>query len=188
MGILQIEVCQKADELGRVRYFRMDFGAVIPKLKEIIDQDSDFAPDFDRYFNALKNIQNRAENGKESKREREDREHAEELYEDLNKIYASRIDMFNTGKLTEDKPKRKKTMAKFPKNRSIIARIKALAAVYDDDTIKNSFIVVCDDTLKGELNPQNIIRYFLSYDKEGECYNVVEYGIAKFQIDYSCGR
>ena len=191
MGLLQVATSQKLDSPGRVRYFRMNFRGVIGKLPEIIDQESDNAEDFKRYFKALANIQERAERGKESKREREDREHAEEIYNSLNGVYWERIDMFNAGRLTGEKPERVKTKIQLPKDNSIIEKLKSLSSKYDDGTICDSFTVLCDEFLigaKAVSKVDNLVKYFLTYKPEIDSFSIVDLYITKFQKNYSQGR
>lgn len=191
MGMLRVETCQKSDSPGRVRYFRMDFKGVVEKLPEIIDKDKETAEEFFRYFKALANLQIRADKGKESRRERKDREHAEELYNLLNETYWNRIDMFNAGKLTEEKPDRIKTKIRLAKDRTTITKLIALSAKYDDDTIRGSFVVLCDDFLmesKATRKVENLLKYFLAYRQEEDAFSVVNLYITKFQKSYSRSR
>lgn len=188
MGMLGVETGPKFGCLGRVRYFRMNFKGVVERLPEIIDQESGNAEDFEKYFKALSQLQERAKKGMESKREREDREHAEELYNSLNRVYWERIDMFNAGRLTGEKPERVKTKIQLPKDNSIIEMLKLLSRIYDDGTICDSFIVLCDEFLKGTKavrKVDNLIKYFLAYKTETDSFSVVNLYITKFQKDYS---
>lgn len=191
MGMLWVETCQKSDSPGRVRYFWMNFNGVVQRLPEIIDQESDAANSFNRYFKALANLQIRAERGKESKREREAREHAEELYNLLNQTYWDRIDMFNAGNLTGEAPDRIKVKTQLAQERSTFAKLIALSAKYDDETITKSFIVLCDDFLKGSKaarKVENLLKYFLTYRQDEDVFSVVNLYITKFQKSYSRSR
>lgn len=191
MGMLQIETCQKSDSPGRVRYFRMDFKGVVEKLPEIIDQDKETAEEFCRYFKALANLQIRADKGKESRREREDREHAEELYNLLNSTYWDRIDMFNAGDLTEEEPDNIKVKTQLAKDRTTVIKLIALSAKYEDETICRSFIALCDDFLKGSKatrKVENLLKYFLTYKPDEDVFSVVNLYITKFQKTYSKRR
>lgn len=191
MGMLQTETCQKSDSPGRVRYFRMNFQRVVEKLPEIIDQERDTASEFNRYFKALANLQIRADKGKESRRERKDRERTEELYSSLNKIYWDRIDMYNAGKLTEEEPERLKVKTQLARDRNSISKLTTLSAKYDDDTICRSFIALCDDFLKetkATRKIENLLKYFLTYQPEGDAFSVVNLYITKFQKNYSKPR
>lgn len=191
MGMLRVETSQKSDSPGRVRYFLMNFRGVVERLPEIIDQESDTADDFNRYFKALANLQVRADRGKESKREREAREHAEELYELLNETYLERIDMFNAGKLTDEAPDRIKVKTRLAQDRTIFAKLIALSAKYDDETICNSFIVLCDDFLKkskATRKVENLLKYFLTHRPDEDVFSVVNLYLTKFQKSYSRSR
>lgn len=191
MNILRVSTCQKSDSQGRVRYFRMDFKGVVERLHEIIDQESEAASSFERYFKALANLQIRADKGKESRREREDREHAEELYKLLNKTYWDRIDMFNAGELTEEVPDRIKTKTQLTKDRTAITKLIALSAKYEDETICRSFAVLCDEFLKeskAARKVENLLKYFLTYREDGDVFSVVNLYITKFQKSYSRSR
>lgn len=191
MGMLQVATCQKSDSPGRVRYFRMDFKGVVNKLPEIIDQERESAEDFCRYFKALANLQNRADKGKESRREREDREHAEELYNRLNNTYWDRIDMFNAGHLTEEEPDSIKVKTQLAKDRTTITKLTELSAKYEDETICRSFIALCDDFLKGSKatrKVENLLKYFLTYRQDEDVFSVVNLYITKFQKAYSKRR
>ncbi len=188
MGILQIATCQKSDSPGRVRYFLMNFEEVNNRLPEIIDQDSEDAKDFSNYFKALSRLQIRAENGKETQRERDSAERAESLYNQLNEMFWRRIEMYNSGELTDEKPDRKKVKTELPKDKSVLEKLKELSARYDEDTICHSFTVLCDEFLKGSKamrNVDNLIKYFLTFKPEMNAFSIVNKYIAKFQKYYS---
>lgn len=191
MGMLRVETCQKSDSPGRVRYFRMDFKGVVEKLPEIINQDKETAEEFCRYFKALANRQIRADKGKESRRERDDRKHAEELYNLLNATYWNRIDMFNAGGLTGEVPDHIKVKTQLAQERTTFAKLIALSAKYDDETISKSFIVLCDDFLKGSKatrKVENLLKYFLTYRQDEDAFSIVNLYITKFQKSYSRSR
>lgn len=191
MGMLRVETCQKSDSPGRVRYFKMDFKGVVEKLPEIIDQEKEIAEEFYRYFKALANIQIRADKGKESRREREDRKHAEELYNLLNETYWDRIDMFNAGNLTEEYPDKIRVKTRLTKDRAAITKLIALSAKYDDETISRSFMVLCDDFLKeskATRKVENLLKYFLAYRQDEDAFSVVNLYITKYQKSYFRSR
>lgn len=188
MGILLTKTLPKADSPGRVRYFIMNFGAVVERLPEIIDQSSKNVADFRKYFKALARLQERADKGKASTREIEDKEKAEELYQALNEVYWERIDMYNYGELTETKPTRIKTKTELPKDKITMKRLGILSARYELGTIRNSFIALCDDFLQGGRamkNVGNLIKYYLSYKPETDSFGVMEKYLSKFQKYYS---
>lgn len=188
MGILQVATCQKSDSPGRVRYFLMDFEEVNKRLPEIIDQGSDDAKDFSSYFKSLSRLQVRTENGKETQRERDSAERAESLYNHLNEIFWRRIEMYNSGELTDEKPDRKKVKTELPKDKSVFEKLKELSARYEDSTICNSFVVLCDEFLigaKATRKVDNLIKYFLTFKPEMNAFSVVDKYIAKFQKYYS---
>lgn len=191
MGILQVATMQKSDSPGRVRYFRVNFAEIVERLPEIIDQENGDAGAFKRYFKALANCQSRADKGKQTSREREDRTHAEQLYNALNNAYWNRIDMYNNGELTKEKPERLKTKTALTKDKSVINHLQKISERYDDETIKMAFIVLCDEFLKGEKaasNIGNLIKFYLTYKQETDSFNVVDRCIGKFQKDYSRPR
>ena len=191
MGMLQVETYNKTDSPGRTRYFRMDFNGVVEKLPEIIDQDKEAAKEFYLYFKTLAKLQIRADKGTESRREREDREHAEALYKRLNEIYWERIDKYNAGTLTGGKPEWLKVKIQLAQDRTTFTKLSALSAKYDDNTIIGSFIVLCDDFLKeskAARKVENLLKYFLTYKSEEDAFSVVNLYITKFQKRYSQPR
>lgn len=187
MDILQVTTGRKEHGSGKVTYYRMNFRGVVKRLNEIVDQDSEIAKDFNIYFKALANLQDRAEKGKESKREKSDREHAEELYDDLNHVYWNRIDMYNGGELTEKVPKTKKSKTQLTKDRDVIEKLQSLSGRYNDFTIHNSFTALCDAYLiedDSSANVDNLIKYFLSYKPEKDKFGVFDKYLAIFQKEY----
>lgn len=192
MGILSFETRQKPNEVGRTRFFRMNFDKCSQKLSEIIDtSNSDVTKVFKRYFDALARAQAKIDKGlqpKETYQDRNNREKVDSLYKALCSVYKCRIEMYNRGELTDSEPQQKKDYTALVMNGKIKSSLLMLAGRYDVETCKNAFTAFCDDVLvykdKYKNNP-DILAYFLTYDKVYDSFKIVDMCIAYFQKNYS---
>ena len=190
IGILTTETRQKPNEVGRTKYYRMNFAEVVKRLPEIIDCNHESAKSFKAYFNALARMQTKAERGKLQPSVSEQRTdiNSTNLYNTLVETYKQRIARYNAGQVTADIPIRKKTPTQLTRNRSINNRLGMLSKRYNEASVKMAFIAYCDAILTGKDNVKavhNIMTYFLTYDEVEDCFTVVDAFLAYFQQNYS---
>ena len=90
------------------------------------------------------------------------------LLEAMVKCWNERVEMYNNGILTGEKPKRLRVYAcgLVPNvgEKKLIAKLRNN---FNDEVIKRAFIVQADKTLKEEISPKHILSYFLTY-KDGD--------------------
>ena len=102
----------------------------------------------------------------------------EALFRRLVDQWNERVEMFNNGKLTGEKPSRTKVyVATFAATKNAKILMGKLRVKYADETIVNAFLVFADEILKGRIKPpKNVLLYFLTcnegdFDVVNNCYN-----------------
>jgi hypothetical protein len=106
----------------------------------------------------------------------------EPLLNILNETYSNRVNMYNNGDLTTEKPKRTKNAAALvctPKSKKQFA---TLMGIYDNDSINAAFIAYTDALLTEKFKTDKILPYFLTYD-EGE-FVVVDRYLEYYTLKY----
>lgn len=89
----------------------------------------------------------------------------ESLLNILNSVWEERVEMYNNGELTSNKPKRAKlvsTLVCKPTTKKVLAN---LQNVYNDTDIRYAFVAYADDLLRGNTKTDKILPYFLTYDE-----------------------
>lgn len=170
MGFLSTEM--RTNEIGKYRYFFMDFAKVCNRLPEIVDKDSDFSATFGAYFQALAGAQRKA---LEAEREST----ASELYTLLNDTYKSRVKAYN------ERHERKRDYTQLARNKAVNKAIEHIAKHYDNNTIEGAFIAYCDDWLRGNIEPENPIIHFATYDPKNNSFPTFEAYLIEFQSAYT---
>lgn len=174
------------------RSFYVDF-SVLSKEKVL---QKLFSPGSETYTTMLSQFQKLAQEQKvhvkqsRSQRKREASIEAKRISE-LNEVqrvmdivWSERIEMYNDGMLTEERPKRKRVVTKLHKSKPSKELIRKLLTSYEIDDIKNAFIAYVDDLLKGNVTTSHIVPYFLKYEK-GD-FPVFGKYLDLFATKYSC--
>ena len=169
MGFLTTEM--RTNEQGSYRYFFMDFAKVCERLNEIVDKESDFSATFGAYFQALAGVQRLAV---EAEREST----ANELYNLLNDTYKNRVRFYNR------KAERKHNITQLARNKATDAALLRLAKRYDNDTIEGAFIAYCDSWLKCDIDPDNPIIHFATYNPKNNDFPTFDVYLIEYQTSY----
>lgn len=119
---------------------------------------------------------------KQLKEEKAKLEAVDSLMPQLNRTYAERVQMFNEGKLTEEKPERAKNSAALVCNLQSKKALSKLLQVYDEASIDGSFLAYTDDLLKGQVCTKKILPYFLTY--ENGSFVVADRYLEKYTLEY----
>ena len=109
------------------------------------------------------------------------------LHSTLVKCWNTRVDMYNDGILTGEKPTWTKVHAQtFDPTTDERRQLGKLRNNYNDKAIENSFTVFADKVLKGEIKPDRIMSYFLT-NHDGD-FSVVRDCNNYFITQYGMGR
>ena len=193
MGFLRVGVDYYMN--NQYKSFYVDFSLLCQPevLSMIVKPETETYKDFMQWASTLAKAQKekskpiskykrrQMENEKEEKEKKVD-----ELYYILCETWKRRIDMFNNGELTNEKPERAKIYSQIPMGRYGKNLLVKLSWQYDDDTIRNGFTVYADKVLKGEISPQNFLLYFLT-NEEGY-FPVVDEMVNYHSMNYGCSN
>jgi hypothetical protein len=184
-GIIDSQVRENKETRGRVRYFKVNFDALSDEniLCEIISSKEGLFKDFMAFMKYHSSEQKKSL--KTVKKDVIDHSVSDRIYKLLNDTYERRRIMYNNGELIEKKPKQKKSATQLQRNKIIDRKLQKLSETYDDNTIKNSFIAYIDAIFKEEADPNNLMSYFLSYKEVSGSFNVFEYYLDYFNLNYS---
>lgn len=188
LGFLKPEVRVNKVTRGKVKYFNVDFNVLSNAniLSQVIDQNQ---PLFKDYLFFLEYHANRQYQDDETEKENAtDKRAVDRIYKLFNTVYEERRVMYNTGKLTEEKPTRIKSPTELPRNKAINKKISHLSKLYNNNTIKGAFTAYIDSVFKEHEFPYKPLDHFLSYNDSKEGFGVVEYYINRFTIAYTTAR
>lgn len=191
-GLIAVDVHENEVTKGQVRYFSFSFQRLTDHsiLGLIIKNTVPLYINFRQY--ALYHTEEQQKALNPTKKEEDmNVEDAEEAYEILNAIYDERRVMYNEGRLTGGKlPERIKSHSQLQYNKTIAKRLMRLLSRYESETIRNAFIAYMDGLLteKDAVVPKNLMNFFLSYNKEEDSFNVFDFYLDKFNLQYSSPR
>ncbi len=109
----------------------------------------------------------------------------EALFPRLVEQWNERVDMYNNGELTQEKPSRSRVyVASFVPTKNAKMLMGKLRVKYPDEAIIKAFMVYADEIMRGKIKtPKSILLYFLTcnegeFDVVNNCYNyyVTSYG------------
>lgn len=188
MGFLTVDVVYHQN--NPYRSFFVDF-SVLSKpevLGHIVK------PGTDTYNSLISNFSHWAKEQKKelkplSKRQRKEAEAdvqaVEALFPKLVEQWNERVEMYNNGELTKEKPSRVRVyVATFAPTKNAKMLMRKLRVKYPDEAIIKAFLVYADEIMKEKIKmPKSVLLYFLTCN-EGEfgvvnnCYNryVTMYG------------
>lgn len=184
MGFLTSQVRENKETRGRVNYFKVNFEILTDKdiLCEIINAKEPLFKDFLKYLKHLSSEQKKAL--KPQKNDIFDTSTANRIYNLLNDTYEERRVMYNKGELTDKKPERIKSSTQLQRNKAIDRKLIRLTNVYNDNAIRYAFTAYIDSVFKGDITPENLMNYFLSYDDTNESFGIFEYSLNNFNLNY----
>lgn len=172
LGFLETELRYNKCAGANVKFYSVDFKALQNRaiLSKIVDMNS---PNFKAFLEFFKDIKKGCRN------------EMKDIMSVLNELYNDRVEMYNEGKLTDEKPDRMKNKTELPTNNAIIAALNKMLMRYSPTTLKQSFMAYSDSILKKEQNPKHIMANFISYDSSNDSYPVMEYYLTEFISCYS---
>ena len=146
---------------GKFRYFKVDFSLLAKDtiLSQILRKDTkedSYYQQMKSYFREIAALQK--ERSPIGRKESVSYKEAKRLYAELEDVYNSRIDLLNkeAGRKKKDHVQLQ-TFSKY-----IQTGLCNLLNVYSVQSIKYAFIAYSDAIVKGEICPNNVMRYFLT--------------------------
>lgn len=189
MDILSVKTEQKPNEVGRTRYFKVNYGEISKRLNEFIDESNPVYRIFELYFQALTRRADNRERGtfEESQYKKNLASYTQEIYDILCNAYKDRVEMYNGGELNfqrSQRPKRKINAANLARTAKVNRLLRDLSKIYDATSIEYSFIAYSDALIRakhtesGERYLKKVekpLAYFLTTDADGYFPVVNEY-------------
>jgi len=110
-----------------------------------------------------------------------DRKRIKSFIDDLNEIYNSRREIYNTKNNDQEY-----TYTGLPVNEKSYQQLNELCKVYENEVIRNSFISYCDEviTYKDRVVKANMTNHFSSYDFITERFEVFERHLHYYNLNY----
>lgn len=163
-------------------------------LGEIVKSDTETYKEFAEWIKELATAQAKKEKPlskymqkKKEKEAAKAKEDTEQLYKTLCDVWNERVDMYNSGKLTNGElPEWIKFQSQLPLGHGGKRMLLKLGRTYDNNTIRNAFRVYSDKCLREEITPKHILLYFLKYE-DGD-FPVVDEMINIHATDYGRSR
>lgn len=183
--VLSVETRPNKDRATRSKYFRIDFSQLSKPatLAKIINSDTDYFNDALAHFKELASVQKGL--SKPKKKTAKSTVNVDIIFGKLQDTFGERVEMYNDGKLTSEKPKRAKAASFLPRNKQIETMLSQVTDSYSDRAINSAFMVYIDDILCGRVKaPRKTLENFLSYNVEKGCYPVIDFNLEKFNKDY----
>jgi hypothetical protein len=187
LGFLETEVKLNKRISSHIRYFYMNLVTLYREdvLSSVIRRGSNYFHDWLEYLYYHASRQNEISNGISPETFKAHRKIVNDLYKILNQTYKQRIEMYNRGDLTDEKPKRGKTAVQIPRNKTLEADLFRISEVYDNESIKYAFSAYIDSILTKQINVTAFMPYFLSPKDPLKPYSVMEKYLDKFLKDYT---
>lgn len=185
LGILSVETRANKERCTRTKYFRIDFSKLSKPatLAKIINSDTDYFNDALAHFKELASVQKGL--SKPKKKTAKSTVNVDVIFGKLQDTFGERVEMYNDGKLTSEKPKRAKAASFLPRNKQIETMLSQVTDSYSDRAINSAFMVYIDDILCGRVKaPRKTLENFLSYNTEKGCYPVIDFNLEKFNKSY----
>jgi len=187
LGFLETEVKLNKRISSHVRYFYLNLITLYREevLSSVIRRESNYFHEWLEYLYYHASIQNKISNGISPETFKAHRKIIDDLYEILNQTYKRRIEMYNKGDLTEEKPKRGKIAVQIPRNKTLERYLFHMLSTYDSDAIKSAFSAYIDDILTNQIRVKAFMPYFLSPKDPLKPYSVMEKYLDKYIKYYS---
>lgn len=185
LNVLVVELRTSKERRTYSKYFRIDFSQLSKPatLAKIIDSDTDYFNDALAHFKELASVQKGL--SKPKKKTAKSTANVDVIFGKLQDTFGERVEMYNDGKLTSEKPKRAKAASFLPRNKQIETMLSQVTDSYSDRAINSAFMVYIDDILCGRVKaPRKTLENFLSYNVEKGCYPVIDFNLEKFNKDY----
>lgn len=183
--VLSVETRPNKDRATRSKYFRIDFSQLSKPatLAKIIDGSTDYFNEALAHFKELASVQKGL--SKSKKKTKKKAVNVDVIFGKLQDTFGKRVEMYNDGKLTSEKPKRSKAASFLPRNKQIETMLSQVIGSYSDTAINSAFMVYIDDILCGHVKaPRKTLENFLAYNVEKGCYPVIDFNLEKFNKNY----
>ena len=173
-------VSTRIEALGtqpKVTYFYVNISCMFRNLGRVIDSKTEYYREWDYYLYEVL-----FENPMKPKK----KVNVDKIYKLLNKTYNDRINMYNDGELTYEKPSRIKLKTALPRSKTIDNSLTELVSVYGEDGVDNAFLAFIDQVLKENISCKRPLNYFLK--KEGGTFVVFNEYLDYYNVEYSKKR